>query len=239
MADGGHRYQQCTLCFGLGDDGPAEEAFDDGYIQIDERIPVRNLFMAIYPGRNYLCGSFSFQSPDENSYLECQAEGWQKIKGVLMRKRKFRNISVSTILLFGIFFLIGCKVQVYDLQPVIATGTPVLSAKKARPCHAKYFRTIFRRNQHPADSYRSDANQWKCSDRDIRISDDQRRERVRGIGKVANGQDKIIVKTTNGGANWKNVSSSQAVYENAGKNKEISAWFLDSNRKLGWFIGTM
>ncbi|HOP02600.1 MAG TPA: hypothetical protein PKX58_10400 [Flexilinea sp.] len=152
-----------------------------------------------------------------------------------MRKRKFRNISVSTILLFGIFFLIGCKVQVYDLQPVIATGTPVLSA-------AKESQTLVMRNT--SGPLPAVTNTPPIHIAPTRIGESVPIEILElvminggsgwGIGKVANGQDKIIVKTTNGGANWKNVSSSQAVYENAGKNKEISAWFLDSNQ--AWVV---
>jgi hypothetical protein len=56
---------------------------------------------------------------------------------------------------------VGCKVQVYDLQPVIATDTPVLSAAKESqtPVMRNTLRTSSGRNQHPADPYRSDANQ--------------------------------------------------------------------------------
>ena len=152
-----------------------------------------------------------------------------------MRKRKFRNFSVFTILLFSIFFLAGCKVQVYDLQPVIATDTPVLSAAKESQT------PVMRNTPGPLPA---ETNTPPIHIAPTRISESVPIEIFElvminggsgwGIGKVANGQDKIVVKTTNGGANWKNVSSSQAVYENAGKNKEISAWFLDSNQ--AWVV---
>ena len=55
-----------------------------------------------------------------------------------------------------------------------------------------------------------------------------------GIGQIPGEKDKMVLRTTDNAERWKNVTPSQAVYDYADKNTEVSGCFRDANH--AWLI---
>lgn len=143
-------------------------------------------------------------------------------------------IICSLILILG-FSVCGCKVQVFDLQPILATTEAPLSVPSE--------------SSTPIYTIAGDALPAVTNTPPIHLAPTRINESVPieisdlvminggtgwGIGKVQKSQHELVVYTTNGGSNWKDVSASEAIYENASRVMKTSAYFLDSSR--AWVI---
>ena len=134
------------------------------------------------------------------------------------------------LLAIGILLLIcGCSVRIYDLQPIIVgTNTPL----PTRPVQAFVGTT-------PTSSVSSQAPTPPIhiaptaitTTTDVNILEINMIDGGTGwgIGLIPGGQDKLVLRTTDGGQNWKNVTPSQVMYENAGKTVDVSGCFRDEN----------
>lgn len=128
----------------------------------------------------------------------------------------------------------ACSIQVYDLQPVIQiSSTP----------------TTYQTPTQFLARTRGPMTMDVTNTPPIHIAPTEIRETVPvnilelvmidggagwGVGQMPGAAEKMIVRTTDGGSNWKNLTPPQAVYENTGRNMEVSAWFLDANN--AWIL---
>ena len=135
-----------------------------------------------------------------------------------------------------LLLLCGCSVQIYDLQPIIVgTDTP-----QPTPSEQRAFVGIT-----PSPEPYRDASPTPP----IHLAPTAITAMVSvniyeiamvdggygwGIGRVPNGRDRIVLRTTDGGNTWKNVTPSQVVYENAGASSEVTGCFRDADH--AWLI---
>ena len=127
----------------------------------------------------------------------------------------------------------GCQVQVYDLQPIIPTvpsatffqtPTPLLAQTNAPRAEGTSTPPIHLAPTKIVQATSVDLIELVMIDGGIGW----------GVAQVPGGMDKMIVRTTDGGSQWKNVTPPEAIYQNAEKNVEPSAFFLDANR--AWLL---
>jgi photosystem II stability/assembly factor-like uncharacterized protein len=138
--------------------------------------------------------------------------------------------------LFVVLFTIsisGCKVRIFDLQPIIPTipsptvyTTPTIVMRQTNPPEPAITNTP------PIHLAPTQILQMTAIDiLDLVMINGAEGW---GIGKIPQGEGKIVVRTSDGGVNWKNVTPYEAIYANVGKDVEISTYFLDANR--AWIL---
>ncbi len=140
-----------------------------------------------------------------------------------------RSLSYPLFIIIFTVLLSGCKVQVFDLQPIIPT---VPSATIYLTPTALLRQTIAPKPEitstPPLHIAPTQIQQMTAIDIfDLVMIDGADGW---GIGQIPQGQGKIIVRTTDGGNKWQNVTPFEAIYANTGKNVETATYFLDANR---------
>lgn len=142
----------------------------------------------------------------------------------------------------GLLFLLGflliltaCSVEIYDLQPIIiGTNTPTPTQQKivvyvsATPTPRIELPTATP-PVHLAPTEITSAVSVNILE--IHMMDGGTGW---GIGRIPNSQDSLVLRTTDGGNTWKNVTPSQVIYDNAGEASEVSGCFRDQNH--AWLI---
>ncbi len=146
------------------------------------------------------------------------------------KKRTGKQLQ-KLLLRFSFFILVlisACKVQIYDLQPIIIgtdTATPTIQIKET-------FTAVT-----PTPPVRSPS-----ATPPIHISPTEITEPIAvnmfeitmidggtgwGIGQIPGNSDKMVLRTTDGALTWKNVTPPEAIYDQAGKIRDISPYFRD------------
>ncbi|MBQ6519427.1 MAG: hypothetical protein IJI14_11955 [Anaerolineaceae bacterium] len=135
-----------------------------------------------------------------------------------------------------IFLLLSaCSVQIYDLQPIIiGTNTPtptealIQAWVRATPTPAS-IQSSPTPPVHIAPtpiSARVSVNILEITMADGGIG--------WAVGRIPGSKDKLVLRTTDGAENWKNVTPSQVIYDNAGLVDEVYACFRDADH--AWVI---
>lgn len=143
--------------------------------------------------------------------------------------RQFLSLFFSAL----IILLSGCKVQVFDLQPVIPTVPSATFYQTPTP--------LQRQTNAPRPDVTSTPPIHLAPTKILQAAAIDLIELVMidgangwGIAQIPGGEGKMIVRTVDGGSQWKNVTPSDALYLHAGKNVETSAFFLDASR--AWLL---
>lgn len=138
-----------------------------------------------------------------------------------------RNICCWLILAV---LLTACSVQIYDLQPIIVgTNTPVPTATEIR---AFVGRTPTPRKEYAAPTPPVHIAPTPISQRvsvnilEIGMADGGNGW---GIGRIPGSKDKLVLRTSDGGENWRNVTPSQVIYDNAGMVDDVYGCFRDAD----------
>lgn len=130
----------------------------------------------------------------------------------------------------------GCSVQIYDLQPIIVgTNTPVPTVVEQKAFVGVTPSPPISRAASPTPPIHL-APTAITSMVAVNIYELVMVDGGSGwaIGRVPNGQDRIVLRTADGGNTWKNVTPSQVVYENAGASFSVTGSFKDANH--AWLI---
>ncbi len=139
------------------------------------------------------------------------------------------------LICFGILLLIcGCSVRIYDLQPIIVgTDTPI--PNRAIQAFVGTTPTSSVPSQAPTPPIHI-APTAITTTTDINILEINMIDGGTGwgIGFIPGAEDKLVLRTTDGGLHWKNVTPSQAIYENAGRAVDVSGCFRDTDH--AWLL---
>ena len=143
-------------------------------------------------------------------------------------KRRFLLLTLILLL------LCGCSVRIYDLQPIIVgTNTPLptrtLRAFVGSTPSPLPYSSVSTPPIHIAPTAITSVTAVNILE--IHMIDGGTGW---GIGRLPGEKDKLVLRTTDSGANWKNVTPSQVIYENAGKSADVSGCFSDGNH--AWVI---
>ena len=131
---------------------------------------------------------------------------------------------------FFLFLLCACSIQIYDLQPVI----PITNTPEQRIASPTLFvartKGPYTRNVTNTPPLHIAPTQITVAV-PVYITDLTMADGGNGwaVGQIPQASDKIILRTTDGGDTWRNLTPPQAIYDNTGKNMEVSAKFLDAN----------
>ena len=152
-----------------------------------------------------------------------------------IRSRLIRFICSGFLFLLLILFLSACSVQIYDLQPIIIgtnTPTPTEVQKKVFVGVTPTVPTHQETATPPIHIAPTAISQMTAVNiQEIAMIDGGIGW---GIGQIPGGKDKLVLRTTNGAEHWKNVSPSQAIYENAEIVSDVAACFRDAEH--AWVI---
>ena len=139
------------------------------------------------------------------------------------------------LLIFAVILISACNVQIYDLQPIIIgtnTPTPTEVQKKVfvgvTPTVPPHSETAT-----PPIHIAPTAISAMTA---VNILDITMIDGGVGwsIGHIPGGKDKLVLRTTNGAEHWKNVTPSQAIYENAEIVSDVTGCFRDADH--AWVI---
>ena len=141
-----------------------------------------------------------------------------------------------------LFFLTGilllasaCSVQIYDLQPIIVgTNTPLPTAT---PVRAFVNNTPTPAREVPVSTPPAHLAPTPISQRvSVNILEITMVDGGIGwaIGRIPGSKDKLVLRTTDGAENWKNVTPSQVIYDSAGMVTEAVGCFRDADH--AWLI---
>ena len=140
------------------------------------------------------------------------------------------------LLFLPILFLLicGCSVQIYDLQPIIVgTDTPLptrtLQAFVGMTPTAPASSQAATPPIHIAPT--AITSMTAVNILEINMIDGGTGW---GIGRLPGENDKLVLRTTDSGNNWKNVTPSQVIYENAGGTSEVTGCFRDADH--AWIL---
>lgn len=147
------------------------------------------------------------------------------------KKRTGKQLLTGILLCFSVFlpvFISACSVRIYDLQPIIVgtdTATPTTQTKET-------FAAVT-----PSPAIRS-----ATATPPIHISPTEITEPISvnildiamidggtgwGIGQIPGKSDKMVLRTGDGAATWKNITPPEAIYDQAGKIRDIAYCFRD------------
>ncbi len=138
--------------------------------------------------------------------------------------------------LSGILLLVSaCSVQIYDLQlSIVGTNTPLPTATPVR-AFANNTPTPVR--EVPASTPPVHLAPTPISQRvSVNILEITMIDGGIGwaIGRIPGSKDKLVLRTTDGAENWKNVTPSQVIYDSAGMVTEAVGCFRDADH--AWLI---
>lgn len=128
-----------------------------------------------------------------------------------------------------VLLLSACSVQIYDLQPIIiGTDTPTPTAVQKR-VYVTMTPTSVTQYETPTPPVHiaptAISSMVAVNILEIKMIDGAVGW---GIGRIPNSSDNLVLRTTNAAEHWKNVTPSQVIYDNAGKDSKISACFRDA-----------
>lgn len=139
------------------------------------------------------------------------------------------------LLIFLSVLICGCSVQIYDLQPIIiGTDTPTPTTAVTRTYEAVTLVPTARPATptppiHIAPT--AITSTIAVNILEIRMIDGGTGW---AIGQIPGESDKLVLRTTDNCETWKNVTPSQAIYDNADGKAEISSCFRDADH--AWLI---
>ena len=129
----------------------------------------------------------------------------------------------------------GCSVQIYDLQPIIiGTNTPTPTQVKTKPFSGVTASPGIRADTPTPPIHIAPTQITSITAVNILEITMIDGGTGWGIGQIPGEKDKMVLRTTDNAERWKNVTPSQAVYDYADKNTEISGCFRDANH--AWLI---
>ena len=143
---------------------------------------------------------------------------------------RFRLLAILMLVL-----ITGCSVQIYDLQPIIiGTDTPVPTATGIM--------AFVRSTATPDQVLPSSTPPVHIAPTPINSTVSVNILEITmidggvgwGIGRIPGSKDKLVLRTVDGAKNWRNVTPSQVIYDNAGMVSDITACFRDADH--AWLI---
>ena len=133
--------------------------------------------------------------------------------------------------LLFVIVLCACSVQIYDLQPIIVgTDTPLPAAPAIEA-------TYYRSTDNPSDADGTATPPIHIAPTQILVSTSVNileASMVDGgtgwaVGQIPGSVDNLILRTTDGGENWKNVTPPQILYDFGGYESEVATCFRDAD----------
>ena len=125
--------------------------------------------------------------------------------------------------------------QIYDLQPIIiGTNTPTPTLIKTQPFSGVTSTPGVRSNTPTPPIHIAPTQITSMTAVNILEITMIDGGTGWGIGQIPDEKDKMVLRTTDNAEHWKNVTPSQAVYDYAEKNTEVSGCFRDANH--AWLI---
>lgn len=153
-----------------------------------------------------------------------------------MMRRRFRLL-MMILMLFMPLILNGCTIEIYDLQPVLPTGVTPTALQTATPVErqSNLLSSLFTSTPPIHLAPTSIAQPTAIEILDVTMINGGTGW---GIGHLPGGVGKLIIRTTDGGENWTNVTPPDLLYQSAARSLEPAAYFLDANQAfiLYWEI---